>query len=53
MKPIVTGRSGYRGAVLVPKPLALGHEIAASYQLGGLKDQDRRHNLRWMQKARP
>ena len=28
-------------------------EIVATYQRGALKDQDRWHNLRWMQKARP
>jgi len=53
MKRLMTGRCGYRGAVLVPKLMALGLEVVASYEHGGLKDQGRRHNLRWMQKARP
>lgn len=53
MKRLMTGRCGYSGAVLVPKPLALGLEVVASYEHGGLKDQDCRYNFRWMQKARP
>ncbi|MEY4249164.1 MAG: hypothetical protein RJA87_797 [Pseudomonadota bacterium] len=53
MKRLVTGRFGYRGSVLVPKRLTPSHVGVASYQHGGLKDQDRWHNLRWMQEARP
>lgn len=53
MKPIVTGRCGHKGSDRVSERLAHGHEVVATYQSGGLKDQDREYNLRWMQKVRP
>jgi len=52
MKQIVTARCGFKGSALVPKFLALGHEVVAIYQHSALKDRDCGHNLRWMQKAR-
>ncbi|MCA3153389.1 MAG: SDR family oxidoreductase [Rhodocyclaceae bacterium] len=41
--------SGFRPRKTVDDAIS---EIVAAFQLGVLKDQDRWHNLRWMQKAR-
>jgi|GEM_PF-4289385 len=53
MMRLMTGRCGYSGAVLVTKLLPLGYEIVTGHQPGGLNDQNRWPNLRWMQKAIP
>ena len=51
MRRFVTGTHVNRVAGLVPKLLPLGYEIVTGYQPGGLNDQHRWPNLRWMQKA--